>query len=120
MNLPLLTILTLTPVAAGLILLCTRADARLTRKLAITFCLIPLALVSYLWCEFNNSSGTIQFQEKLSWIPSLGVDYFLGIDGIGLLMVTLSAAVIPFAVIATAHEQQSKLYYALMLFLQAG
>ena len=89
------------------------------RKFAIAFSFVPLAIVAWLWRNFDNASGALQFVEKLSWIPSLGIDYFLGIDGLGLLMVTLSAAVIPFAVIAT-HNQQDKLYYALMLFLQAG
>jgi len=120
MNAPLLSFLTLAPALAGIVLLCTRTHPRLTRKLAIILSFVPLALVAYLWRNFDNSSGGLQFVEKLAWIPSLGVDYFLGIDGLGLLMVTLSAAVIPFAVIATTHEQQNRLYYALMLFLQAG
>ncbi|HWN95991.1 MAG TPA: NADH-quinone oxidoreductase subunit M, partial [Methylomirabilota bacterium] len=57
---------------------------------------------------------------KQPWITSLGVDYFLGIDGLGLLMVTLSAVVIPFAIVATTRPEQSKLYFALLLFLQSG
>src|SRR4051812_26972167 len=120
MNIPLLTLLTLAPILGGIALLLLRTNQRVTRKFAIVFSFVPLALVAYLWRSFDNASGGLQFVEKQSWIPSLGVDYFLGIDGLGLLMVTLSAVVIPFAVIATTHNQQNKLYYALMLFLQAG
>jgi NADH-quinone oxidoreductase subunit M len=120
MNLPFLTILTFMPILGSIILLCTRTDRAVTRKFAIAFSFVPLALVACLWSYFDNASGGLQFVEKQPWIPSLRVDYFLGIDGIGLLMVTLTAAVVPFAVIATAHHQQDKLYFALMLFLQAG
>ncbi len=120
MNFPLLTILTVAPVMGGLVLLLLRTDHRITRKLAIGLSFVPLALVAYLWRHFDNDSGGLQFVEKHAWIPSLGADYFLGIDGLGLLMITLSAAVVPFAVIATTHNEQDRLYYALMLFLEAG
>jgi NADH-quinone oxidoreductase subunit M len=116
MDVPLLTILTLAPVICGLLLLCVRDGQRL----AVGFSFIPLALVAYLWSGFDNTSGSLQFQEKHSWIPSLGADYFLGIDGVGLLMVLLTAIVIPFAVIVTTGRQQQKLYCALLLFLQSG
>ncbi len=121
MNTAFLTILTLLPVAGGLLLLLSRADARLSRKLAIGLSFLPLLLVAYLWRNFDGSSGTLQFVEgPRAWIPSLGVDYFLGIDGLGLLMIALSAIVVPFAIIATPTAQQNRLYFALMLFLQAG
>ncbi|HWN96524.1 MAG TPA: NADH-quinone oxidoreductase subunit M, partial [Methylomirabilota bacterium] len=116
MNSLLLTILTFVPVIGGVALLLLRTDARITRKLAIAFSFVPLALVAYLWRSFDNNSGALQFVEQHTWVPSLGVDYFLGIDGLGLLMVTLSAAVIPFAIIATTRPEQSKLYFALLLF----
>ena len=120
MNASMLTLLTLLPVACGILLLLARADARLARKLAIVLGFLPLALVAYLWQNFDSGSGALQFVEKHSWIPSLGVDYFLGIDGLGLLMVTLTAVVIPFAIVATPAAQQDRLYFALLLFLQAG
>jgi NADH-quinone oxidoreductase subunit M len=120
MNFPLLTILTLAPVIGGIILLCLRTDQRLTRKLAIMFSFVPLVIVAYLWHHFDNNSGALQFPEKHAWIPSLGAEYFLGIDGLGLLMVTLSAIIIPFAIVATTRTEQGKLYFALLLFLQSG
>jgi NADH-quinone oxidoreductase subunit M len=116
-----LTWLTLLPIVAGTLLLFTKANARATKQFAIFLSFLPLLHVAYLWGHFDNASGALQFVEKHPWISNpLPVDYFLGIDGIGLLMITLSAVVIPFAVIATRIEQQNKLYYALMLFLQAG
>lgn len=120
MNWPVLTTLTALPILSGVVLLLFRGDVRQVRKTAIAFSFIPLAIVAFLWRQFDSASGELQFVEKHAWIPGLGVDYFLGIDGIGLLMVTLTAAIIPFATIATARAQQDRLYFALMLFLQAG
>src|SRR4051812_47653726 len=96
MNSLLLTLLTLAPVIGGVALLLLRADQRVTRICAIAFSFVPLALVAYAWRLFDINSGGLQFVERHAWVRSLGVDYFLGIDGLGLLMVTLSAMVIPF------------------------
>ncbi len=120
MNGSQLTILTLLPVAGGLLLLLAHAEARITRKIAVGLSLFPLILVAHIWRNFDGTSGSLQFIERHSWIPSLGADYFLGIDGLGLLMIALTAIVVPFAIIATPAAQQNRLYFALMLFLQAG
>jgi len=120
MNASLLTILSLLPIAGGLLLLLTPAEGRVARKLAVVLGFLPLILVAYLWRNIDGGSGALQFIEKHSWIPSIGADYFLGLDGLGLLMVALSAIVVPFAIAATPTTQQSRLYFALMLFLQAG
>ncbi len=120
MNSSLLTILTLLPVISGLLLLIARPEPGVARKFAIALSFIPLALVTLIWKNFDSTSGALQFIEKHSWIPSLGADYFLGIDGLGLLMIALTAIVVPFAIISTPTAQQNPLYFALMLFLQAG
>ncbi len=53
--------------------------------------------------------------------PSLGVEYFVGVDGLGLLMVLLTAIVTPMAMLASWRiEDKAPVYYSLMLFLQAG
>ena len=43
----------------------------------------------------------LQFAERHDWIPSLGVQYFVGVDGLGLLMVLLSAILVPMAMLAS-------------------
>src|SRR5205085_6225415 len=55
------------------------------------------------------------------WIPTLGIEYFVGADGVSLLMVLLSAVVVPMALLASWKVEQSvPLYFSLVLFLQAG
>ena len=120
MTFPLLTYLTLAPLFGGIVLLLIGTNDRVVRKFATFFSLVPLALVALAWRGFDVASPGMQFVERHEWVPTLGVQYYLGIDGLGLVMVLLTAAVIPFAVLATNRIENSKLYYALLLFLQTG
>src|SRR5208283_2721520 len=66
-------------------------------------------------------SGGLQFVEKFNWVPSLGIQYFLGVDGLGLLMVLLTAIVTPLAILASWRmDDRTHVYHALILWLQAG
>ena len=62
--------------------------------------LFTLAHALCLWSRFNPGAAELQFVEKHAWIPSLGVDYFLGADGLSLLMILLTALVVPGAILA--------------------
>jgi NADH-quinone oxidoreductase subunit M len=119
---PLITILTAVPLIGGLgILGLSTQNKNIARNMALTFSLIALALTFVLWHWFNPASGELQFQELHSWIPSIGVQYHLGIDGLGLLMLLLSAIVVPMAIAASWQiEEGTALYFSLILFLQAG
>lgn len=121
-ELPLLTLITLVPFVGGILLAGIDAHrATLARRLALIFSLIPLGIALCLWGNFDPAETEMQFVEQHNWIPTLGVEYFLGIDGLGLLMVLLTALVVPFAVFASNNiSERVPIYYALMLFLQAG
>ena len=119
---PLITILTAVPLIGALGVLGLSAQNKtLARNMALTTNLIALALTLVLWHEFNPASGELQFEELHPWIPAIGVQYHVGIDGLGLLMLMLSAIVVPMSMAASwqIHEGTS-LYFSLMLFLQAG
>jgi NADH-quinone oxidoreductase subunit M len=120
MNFPLLTYLTLAPLFGGIVVLLVGSNDRVARKFATVFSFVPLALVALAWRNFDLTSSALQFTERHAWIPSLGAEYMLGIDGLGLVMILLAAVVVPFAAIATTHINNAKLYYALLLFLQSG
>jgi NADH-quinone oxidoreductase subunit M len=119
---PLLTILTLLPVVGALVVVgLAEEQKKLVRGVALGFSLGALALTLLLWRKFNAASGALQFPEQHAWIPALGVDYRLGLDGLGLVMVLLSAIVVPMAMLASWRiEERVPLYFALVLFLQAG
>jgi NADH-quinone oxidoreductase subunit M len=120
--LPLITILTAVPLigAFGVLGLGTK-NKNLARGTALTFSFIALALTLVLWHQFNPASGELQFEELHPWIPAIGVRYHVGIDGLGLLMLLLSAIVVPMSMAASWKIQEAtSLYFALILFLQAG
>jgi NADH-quinone oxidoreductase subunit M len=138
---PILTAITLLPLLGGLILVGLNAgQAALARKIALGFSFASLVLALLLWKWFDPASGGLQFTEQANWIPALGVQYFVGVDGLGLLMVLLTAIVVPLAFLASGNLFDDKagsplpadgahrvtrpthphLYYALILFLQAG
>ena len=117
-----LTLLTLTPlVGAALIAGLDPKQRSLARGLGLFFNLLALGLVALLWSNFNAASGELQFVERYEWIPSVGVQYFLGIDGMGLLMVLLTALIVPFGLLASWRvEENTRAFVSLLLFLQAG
>jgi NADH-quinone oxidoreductase subunit M len=119
---PLITALTITPLLGGiLLLLMPAADNRLARKFALAFGFGGLCWAAVLWANFDSASAKLQFVEQHNWIESLSVQYFVGVDGLGLLMVSLAAIVTPIALLATWRaEERVPAYYAMMLLLQAG
>jgi NADH-quinone oxidoreductase subunit M len=140
MNLPWLTILILVPLFGGIVVAGLGAEQkRLTRGLALAFSLGGLIGALCLWKHFDAASGDLQFVEKHEWVKSLGIQYFLGVDGLSLLMVMLTAIVVPLSILASGSlfggradlpvgqdarqrvpTNNPSLYYALVLWLQAG
>jgi NADH-quinone oxidoreductase subunit M len=119
---PLITMLTLMPLTGGIIVFGLAADQkRLARGLALLFSGLSLALTFVIWAGFNPSIGRLQFEERHSWIPSLGVDYHVGIDGLGLLMILLTSLLVPFSMLASRNiEERVPLYHGFVLLLQSG
>src|SRR5262245_43872946 len=71
---------------------------------------------------YDSSLGGFQFQNKVPWIPSIGVQYFLGIDGISLLLLLLTTFLGFISILSswTAIHDRVKEYYIYMLVLQTG
>ena len=122
-----LTILTLVPFIGGIVIAGLGAERKAAaRGLAIAASLIALGGAVCLWWHFDPKSGDLQFVEKLNWVPSLGIQYFLGVDGLGALMVLLTAIVTPLAILVSGtlfegdKNKSAHVYYALVLWLQAG
>lgn len=89
----LLSLLIWVPIIGGLVIaVIGNSDRRpaLVRWLALIVALVTLGLCVPLYCGFNADSYHMQFVEQQMWIPSLGIRYALGIDGISLLFVILT------------------------------
>jgi NADH-quinone oxidoreductase subunit M len=117
---PILTLLTVLPLVGAAIALCSGRHARAV-ALATTICSLALALI--VWAEWSKFAlfGGYGFIEQHAWAPSLGIEYHLGVDGLGALMLVLSAIVTLMSVDA-AHRvhHQPGLYFGLVLVLEAG
>jgi NADH-quinone oxidoreductase subunit M len=117
-----LTILTLVPFLGGIVIAGLGAERKnLVRGLALATSLVGLGGALCMWLHFDPKSGDLQFVEKFDWVPSLGIQYFLGVDGLGALMVLLTAIVTPLAILASWRmDDRPHVYHALILWLQAG
>jgi NADH-quinone oxidoreductase subunit M len=118
----MLTLLTFLPLTAGLVVaLLGRDQQKLGRNLAFAASLLALVLAVKLGFAFDHERVGMQCTERYPWMPSLGVEYYVGVDGLGLLTVLLSALIVPFAMLASWKiENNPKLYFAFMLFLESA
>jgi NADH-quinone oxidoreductase subunit M len=123
---PILTLLTFVPIAGALAILVlgevpSESNDRMSRRLAFGCSIVSLLLTLAIWHGFQQALGTMQFEERHGWIPSLNIEYHLGVDGLGILMLLLSAIVVPMGILASWRIRgRIPLYFALVLLLQAG
>ncbi len=122
MTFSLLTALVFLPLAAALLTLAIPKDrAGLIRALAIgtTGAVLALSILLLFW--FQPEGQGFQFEEKLSWIPQINVWYHLGVDGLSVPLVFLTALLSFVAAIASASiHERLKEYYFLYLLLVTG
>ena len=123
-NVPLLTLITFLPAAGAVIIMLfmkkeqTRAIKGFATAVAVADFLISLPL----WTRFDSSEAGFQFVEKASWIPTIGVSYFVGVDGISVLLVLLTTLTMIVGVVCsfTAIKEREKEYYVCLLLLATG
>jgi NADH-quinone oxidoreductase subunit M len=84
--------------------------------------MLVLVLTLFMYFNFDSTATEMQFQELANWVPSLGIHYQLGIDGISMPLVLLNAIVIPFLILFTWNDnkQQANKFYALILATQGA
>jgi NADH-quinone oxidoreductase subunit M len=121
-GIPWLTLMTLLPLVGGVAVVCLGPGrARVARPLSLGVSFAALAMALAAWGQFDPANGGMQFSERASWVPSLNVEYRLGLDGLGLVMVMLTALLVPLSLLASRRDMaRGHIYYALVLWLQAG
>ena len=99
----LLTLTIFLPLAGALLVLIAggRGDRPerepLVRWLALAASLATFAASLLLWAGFDPASADYQFQERYAWIPAFGIQYFICVDGISLLLIVLTGFLTPLA-----------------------
>ncbi len=102
------------------------APRQLSRWIALATGFGTVILGVVILGRFDGSIGAmgadgIQMLEQMAWIPSLGIDYRVGVDGISILMVLLTQLIALVGIVASWNIDKSpKGYYSLYLLLQAG
>ena len=95
----------------------------LVKKVAFSASLLPLLSTILIALNFEVDRPGFQLAEKYSWIPSLGINYQLGIDGISLILILLSTILVPIVILAGWNESENgrwgvKTFYILILVLE--
>jgi NADH-quinone oxidoreductase subunit M len=121
-QIPLLSILTFLPLAGGLALLAfPKKSVAAIRAWTLVVALANFALSLPLWFQFNAADGGMQFTERVSWVPSLGISYLLGIDGISLFLVLLTTFLTVICVLSSwTIVKDVKEYMFFFLALETG
>jgi NADH-quinone oxidoreductase subunit M len=90
---PILSALIWWPIAAAVVILVVSDvnQGRWTKVIAMMASLLELLMCVPLVLHFNTETAAMQFTERLSWIKAYGIHYALGVDGISLVMIILTA-----------------------------
>ena len=123
LNRHLLSVLVFLPLAGAILLLLFPSRAGGPAKVfALAVSTVNLILSLPLWWRFDPTLRGFQFREVHSWIPSLGITYSLGIDGISLVLVLLTTVLTPVSLLfsLTHIEKEARAYSIAFLVLETG
>ena len=125
---PVLTALWLTPLIGALVVMLLPGGAqRAAKVVALATSLVVLGIAIALAIGFESGGEQYQFVESRQWIPAFGATYTLGLDGIKLVLIALTAALMPLLLLAgwndteadSGRRRPAHAYVALMLVTQA-
>src|SRR3954453_12699738 len=111
------------PLAGALLLLLVpKQNVNAIRWIANLVAFLGFAISVPLWFWYNPQVADFQFVERAPWIPSIGAEYFLGVDGLSTLLILLTTMMGSIAVLSswTAITERVKEYYIFLLVLQTG
>src|ERR671914_268284 len=119
----LLSLILFTPLVGALLLLfVSKRSENAIRWIANLFAAAGFVVSVPLWFWYNAQNPEYQFVERVPWIPSIGADYFLGVDGFSVLLILLTTLMGFIACLSswTAITERVKEYYIFLLVLQTG
>ncbi|SCA55000.1 NADH-quinone oxidoreductase subunit M [Candidatus Terasakiella magnetica] len=124
-NIPLLSVITFLPlVGVAMILLLVRGDvkddSKSAKQIALLTSVATFIISLGVWTGFDLTTADFQFVEKAEWLPGVGVNYHMGIDGISMLFVLLSTLLTPICILSAwdAVTKRAKEYMISFLILE--
>ncbi len=99
------------------VLLLSVAPEKTARAIALMCNALTALMMLMLWRNFQGTAAGLQLIERHVWIPAIGAEYLLGVDGLSMLLLLLVSIVFPFALLA---EQRGRAFCVLMLLMQSA
>lgn len=120
-GLPVVSLLIFLPLIAALVCLLLPADsAGLARPLALAVALVTLVIAAVALAGYQGATPGLAYEERVAWAPSLGISYHLGLDGLNILLVALTALLTVVALLTSWERmaERPRLFAALLLLLE--
>ncbi|MCS6823470.1 MAG: NADH-quinone oxidoreductase subunit M [Cytophagaceae bacterium] len=113
------TLLIILPLVAGAALLFIKTP--LAKTIALGVALLQLAITAYAY-YFAELTPQAQFVTNIPWVESLGISYYVGMDGISLLLVMLTNFLLPLIILSSFRKtfEKPNVFYGLMLIMQSA
>jgi NADH-quinone oxidoreductase subunit M len=118
---PILSLVTFLPLVGAFFCLVVNgpkeAVDRNCRSAALITTMVTFLVSLVLWVRFDPTKASFQFEEKLDWVPALGIGYHMGIDGISLFFVLLSTLLTPICILASWESVKVRVKEYMIAFL---
>jgi NADH-quinone oxidoreductase subunit M len=118
---PVLSLITWLPLVGCVVIMCVRGDeatvASNAKHTALWTSLIVFVLSLILWVKFDQAEPGFQFVENVPWLPEYGVGYRMGVDGISVLFVLLSTALVPICILSAWEAIHTRVREFMLAFL---
>lgn len=111
----MITALILVPLVGALFVWSMRPQQ--ARAVALGYSFLGAILAAMLWRNFDANTTGLQLVERREWIPAIGAEFLLGVDGLSLLLVLLVSVVVPFALLSGRLPRG---VYGLLLVMQSA
>ena len=120
-NFPILSLLTFLPLIGAIFIITIRGDEKVvnrnSQQVALWTSIINFLLSLFIWFHFDPNTSDYQFVEFKFWMPSLNINYKLGVDGISILFVLLTTLLTPICILASWENIQVRLKDYMIAFL---
>jgi len=118
---PILSTVTYLPLLGAFLILLIKEEGedakRNIRNIAFLTSIFVFALSLIIWMGFDNQNPGFQMVEKIDWLGSNGIGYHMGVDGISVLFVVLTALLMPFCILASWETIQTRIKHYMVAFL---
>ena len=118
---PVLNAMIVLPALGALVVvLLPNSRPEMMRPIGAIFSSMAAAMSLFVMTQFSSQDPGFQFESIQSWIPALGINWHVGVDGISLWLVVLTGFITPIVLLAVDPHHDPKPYTAWLLLLQAG